>query len=834
MKRILKWLGIGLAGLAGLAAVAAGVGYAALRNTVPAASGTLALPGLSAPVEIVRDREGVPHIFAKTTDDLYMAMGFVHAQDRLWQMELQRRTGQGRLSEIFGERTFGADVFLRTLDLYGHAERSLAGLPAAATKALEAYARGVNAYITRPLGLLEPRLPPEFLLLRHKPEPWQPADSTVIVKLMALSLSMNINQEILRLSLAAQGLTSAEIGDLMPLDAADSPPRLPEIAELYPLNHPQKRAAVPARRPDAAGVHNRPIGELAGDPLAGLGDLAGTGASNNWVVSGVRTRSGKPLLANDPHLHLEAPSVWYLAHLALERPGAEVANAVGASLPGVPLIVLGRGDRLAWGFTNTGADVEDIFVEKVNPKNPREYLAPEGWLPFSVDEMRIAVKGAGVRTVERRRTRHGPVLPGFYRNLDRLLAANHVAALKWTALTDDDTTVAAGLFDPDMTSVADYMNRMRLFVVPMQSMVVADSAGHIGLIAPGRVPVRSPANKVAGRAPVPGWDDTYDWKGYLKFDELPREDNPNIGAIGTANARIVDRDYPHLLTYDWEAPFRQQRIKQLVFDADKHDLASMRAAQTDVLSLAVARLQPLMIAAAQAERSVDPAVLDQLTLWDARMQADRAEPLIFTAWLREAVRAIYRDDLGDAFGRYFDSRALALIRLLEGHATARDWCDDRTTPEHETCGAVLAAALNRALASLQGRFGPDRSKWRWGDAHVALSEHRPFGLVGMLAPFFNVEVPSGGDNYTLNRGRPEFAEEPPFANKHAASFRAIYDLADLDRSLYIQTTGQSGNAFSQFYRSFARRWAEGDYIEIPTRRDAIAQARLGTWTLTPR
>jgi penicillin amidase len=835
MKRILKWLGIGLAGLAGLAAVAAGVGYAVLRSTVAAASGTLAIPGLSAPVDIVRDREGVPHIFAKTADDLYMALGFVHAQDRLWQMELQRRTGQGRLSEIFGERTFGADVFLRTLDLYGHAERSLARLPAAATKALEAYARGVNAYIARPLGLLEPRLPPEFLLLRHQPEPWRPADSTVIVKLMALTLSMNINQEILRLSLAAQGLTSAEIGDLMPLDAADAPPHLPEIAELYPLNQPARRAVAPTRRAGSADPHDGPIGDLAGDPLAHpVGDLVGTGASNNWVVSGARTRSGKPLLANDPHLHLEAPAIWYLAHLALERPGAEAANAVGASLPGVPLIVLGRGDHLAWGFTNTGADVEDIFIEKVNPDNPREYLASEGWLPFSVDEMRIAVKGAGVRTVERRRTRHGPVLPGFYRNLDRLLAANHVAALKWTALTDDDTTVAAGLFDPDMTSVADYMNRMRLFVVPMQSMVVADTAGHIGLIAPGRVPVRSPANQVAGRAPVPGWDDAYDWKGYLKFDELPREDSPNIGAIGTANARIVDRDYPRLLTYDWESPFRQERIKQLVFDAaSKHDLASMRAAQTDVLSLAVAKLQPLMIAAAQAERSVDPAILDQLTLWDARMQADRPEPLIFTAWLREAVRAIYRDDLGDAFERYFDSRALALIRLLEGRATARDWCDDRTTPAHETCGAVLAAALNRALAALQGRFGPDRSKWRWGDAHVALSEHRPFGLVGILAPFFNVAVPSGGDNYTLNRGRPEFAEEPPFANKHAASFRAIYDLADLDRSLYIQTTGQSGNAFSPFYRSFARRWAKGDYIEIPTRRDAVEKAKLGTWTLTP-
>jgi penicillin amidase len=818
MKRILKWLGIGVAGLVGLALIAAGAGYVALRNTVPSTSGTLAIAGLSAPVEVVRDREGVPHILAKTADDLYMALGFVHAQDRLWQMELQRRTGQGRLSEVFGERTLGADIFLRTLDLYGHAERSLKALPVEAGAALEAYARGVNAFLMRPLGLLEPRLPPEFLLLRHQPEPWRPADSAVIAKLMALQLSMNINHEILRLALAAQGLTSAEIEDLMPLDAADAPPRLPEIADLYPL-----KPAVPVRRADASEL----LDEL-------VGHVIGTGASNNWVVSGARTRSGKPLLANDPHLRLEAPSLWFLTHLSLERPGTEAANVVGGSIPGTPLIVLGRGDHVAWGFTNTGPDVEDLFIEKVNPDNPREYLTPQGWRPFDIEEMTIAVKGSEARKVERRRTRHGPVLPGFYRNLQGLLGANHVAALQWTALSDDDTTIAAGMFDPSIRSVADYIERMRRFVVPMQSMVVADTGGRIGMIAPGRVPVRDPGNKVAGRAPVPGWDQTYDWKGYLKFEELPKAVDSHVGAIGTANARMVDPDYTHHLTYDWDPPFRQQRIKELVFDTDKHDLASMRAAQTDLLSPAIARLQPMMIAAAQAGGSVDHGVLDQLTVWDATMRADRPEPLIFTAWLREAMKAVYRDDLGQAFGRYFDYRAVALIRLLEGRAAARDWCDDRSTPGRESCGAVLAGALNQALQGLQSRYGTDRSKWRWGTAHSAFSEHRPFGGIGVLAPYFNVEVPSGGGNYTLNRGKAEFGEEPPFANKHAGAFRAIYDFADLDRSLFIQSTGQSGNPLSPFYRSFARRWAQGEYIEIATERAAIAKARLGTWTLTPR
>ena len=358
----------------------------------------------------------------------------------------------------------------------------------------------------------------------------------------------------------------------------------------------------------------------------------------------------------------------------------------------MPLIVLGRSDTLAWGFTNTGPDVQDLFIEKINPDNPREYLTPDGWRRFASFEMAITVKGEGVRKVERRLTRHGPVLPGSYRNLEGMLGPGYVAALQWTALSDDDTTIAAGMFDPTVRGVEDCMERMRQYVVPMQSMVLADATGKIGLIAPGRVPVRDPANKIAGRAPVPGWDATYDWKGYLRFEDLPRVVDPAAGAIGTANARIVAPDYPHFLTYDWDAEYRQRRIKELIIDRDGHDIASMAAAQADAFSPPTPRLQTLMIAAAQVGSGANAAVLDQLTAWDGVMRADAPEPLIFTAWLREAVRAIYRDDLGAAFERYFDERATAVTRLLEGSAKSRDWCDDRTTPVRESCGEVLAAA----------------------------------------------------------------------------------------------------------------------------------------------
>src|SRR5262245_59025526 len=298
MERVLKWIGWAAALVVALALLAAGVAYVVFRNTLPSSSGALAIAGLSAEVEIVRDKEGVPHVSAPSLDDLCTALGFLHAQDRLWQMELARRAGQGRLSEIFGERTFGTDFFLRTLDLHGHAERSEAALPPEVRRILEAYARGVNAFLTRGTGLLEPRLPPEFLLLRHTPEPWRVADTLVIAKMMPLNLSTNFNPEITRLALAAEGLTSAEIEDLMPRDNGDVPPPLPELAQLYPLRRPDVEKH--ASRDDAA-------------------NMIGGGASNNWVVSGARSRSGKPLLANDPHLLLTAPSTWYLAHLALAR-----------------------------------------------------------------------------------------------------------------------------------------------------------------------------------------------------------------------------------------------------------------------------------------------------------------------------------------------------------------------------------------------------------------------------------------------------------------------------------------------------------------------------------
>lgn len=813
MRRKRVWVKRSLVGAGLVLAVTAAVAATVVIGTVPPLTGTLAVPGLQGPVTIVRDRNAVPHITGASVEDVYRGLGFAHAQDRLWQMEMLRRAGRGRLSEIFGERTLDADIFLRTLDLAGHAERSFQTFPPEAKRLLAAYADGINAFIGRQTGLLEQRLPPEFLLLRHAPEPWRPADSVTAVKIMALNLSTNITPEIQRLTLAAQGLTPAEIEDVMPLNGGERAPPLPDLAKLFQLR--RLRATTPPKQ------------------TAAIDAFFGAGASNSWVITGSRTASGMPLLANDPHLKLSAPSIWYLAHLALEDTKDGAINAVGATLPGTPVIVLGRGNTLAWGFTNTEADVQDIFIERINPENPDEYQTPTGWQRFDVDTMEIRVAGGQTRYVERRRTRHGPVLPASFRDLSQILAPGYVAALQWTALTDDDTTITAGLLDKSIRTVPDYLERGRPYVVPMQSMVVADNRGDIAMFAPARLPMRHPDNKIAGRAPVPGWDPIYDWQGFVPFEELPRVVNPPQGAIGTANARIVGDGYPHVITYDWEADYRASRIRDLVTSRSGHDMETMRAAQLDVFSPAFAELAPLMIAAARPAVSEDIDVLEQLGRWDATMRADSVEPLIFVAWLRETVRAIYGDDLGPAFPQFFSPRAPMMARLFNGHAAGRDWCDDRTTAAHENCGDVLAKALRRAVVELERRFGRDRAQWSWGKAHTALGEHQVFGELPVIGPYFSIGVASPGGPYTLNRGVMEFGRERPFANRHASTFRAIYDLQNLDSSLFMQSTGQSGNPFSRYYRTFEKSWAAGRYIQIPTDRAVIENEAIGTWALNP-
>jgi penicillin amidase len=787
LRRLARWLGLGLLGLLALLVFVAGGGYLWLRQSLPQIEGEIRVQGLKAPVTVVRDRWAIPHIEAMSLEDAVFALGFVHAQDRLWQMEFQRRVGAGRLAEIVGGGAVPTDRYMRTLGLYRRAAASLVHLSSDTRAWLEAYARGVNAYLATRSG----PLPPEFLLLRHAGiEPWTPADSLVWLRLLALDLGTNYRDELLRARLSTR-LSDRQIEDIWPPYPDDAPVTLaPPTQE-------------PGPKTPAAG-------------RSGSGD-----GSNAWVLAGSRTRSGAPLLANDPHLGLQAPGVWYLAQL--KTPGQELT---GATLPGLPAVVLGHNGALAWGFTNTGADVQDLFIERLDPADPGRYLTPGGPAPFTVRAESIRVKGAPPVTMSVRETRHGPVLSDLMPDAATLFGADRVLALAWTGLAEDDRTADALLALGRARDWPSFVEAARAVGAPVQNILYADTAGHIGFIAPGRVPVRRRGD---GRWPVPGWSGDYDWQGWVPFEALPRALDPEDGRLFNANNRIVPDGYPYLLTADWEAPYRARRLAELLAGSG-YDLAAFAAMQADERSPLAEDLLPILLQAKPASAAA-AAAIGELRAWDRVMRPKGRAPLLFAAWYRELSRLIQADKLGPLFPSFWAIRPQFMEEILKRRPA---WCDDLATGAVETCAERASRALELALADLARRYGPDQAKWRWGEAHRARMTHAIFGEQPLLGRLFNVEIASGGGDTTVNVGH--FAprdEEHPFASVHAAGYRGLYDLADLDRSRWIAATGQSGNPLSSHYRDLTRLWARGEYVPMTRDADVYGRGAIGRLRLVP-
>ena len=790
VRRLLRWLGWTLAGLVLLSVVTAAGGYLWLRQSLPQVAGEIAMAGLDAPVTIVRDRWGIPHIEADDLLDATFALGFVHAQDRLWQMEFQRRLGAGRLAEVLGATALPSDRFMRTLGFQRQAEASLAHLAPDTLAWLEAYAAGVNAFLDTRTG----PLPPEFLILGHAElEPWRPADSLVWLRLMALDLATNYRDELARVRLARR-LTEEQIADVWPTYPESAPITLVELARALPWD--ELAAALPPGAPGGVG-------------------------SNAWVVDPGRSTTGGALLANDPHLGLQAPGVWYLAHL--ETP--ELA-LVGATIPGIPAVVLGHNGTIAWGLTNTGADTQDLFIERVDPEDPTRYLTPAGPAPVELRQELIEVAGGAPVPLAVRATRHGPVISDLLPDAAATFGADRVVALAWSALAEDDLAVQALLGIGRARNWAEFVAALRDVGGPMQNIHYADASGHIGFIAPGRVPIRKSGD---GRWPVPGWTGEYDWHGWIPFDALPRVLDPPDGVLFNANNRVVPPDYPYLLTADWEAPYRARRLAQLL-QPGAFGPAEFAAMQADRRSLLAEDLLPVMLAA-EPGGAAAAAAMARLAAWDRVMRADSAEPLIFAAWYRELSRLIYADELGDMFNGFWHVRPQFMDRIL----TRRQiWCDDIRTGPVETCAELAAAALDAALRDLARRFGDEPDAWRWGDAHPARMGHLVFADQPLLDLLFNIEVTTGGDSVTVDVGHfnPR-NERRPFASTHAATYRAIYDLADLDESRFVAATGQSGNPLSRHYRNLTQLWAAGR--SVPIRRDGASyrQEAIGALRLQP-
>jgi penicillin G amidase len=759
------------------------------RRVLPTVNGSITLPGPKAEILIERDADGIPTIKAQSREDALFGLGYVHAQDRLWQLEVHRRIGAGRLAEAFGESAVETDRFLRALGVRRVAAEQWAKVGAEAKAAVNAYAAGINAFVQNELSAR----PPEFMLTGVQPEPWQPEDSMAWATMMAWDLGGNWSAELLRLRLSLK----------LPVD------RINEILPPYPGEKPLATADYAALfRGLKLNVGTGQQALLAA-PESGV---EGVG-SNNWVVHGSHTESGKPLLANDPHLKLSAPALWYLARL--EAPGLKVA---GATLPGLPGVVLGQNEHIAWGFTNTAPDVQDLYLERINPDNPDEYQTPDGWAKFGAVSETIKVRGGADVTLVARSTRHGPVIsdaggPAVDGIVGPSKKPAYVLALRWTALDLDSGTLDAAVAFNHAGSVAEFVAAAGKHLAPMQNMVVADDQGHIGMVAAGRVPVRKPENDLKGLVPAPGWDARYDWAGVLEPTWTPRELDPPRGFIATANQRIHGPEYPHFITSEWAAPYRQQRIEQLLAARPKHTLESLRAIQSDVMSLGTLRLMPFLLKA-QSPHPLAAAAQKELAGFDGTMAADKAAPLIAWAWARQLTLGVFRDEVGAA---QYDRVVIGPRSFREGLEAVlerRDnwWCDDKTTPGQETCDDQVNAAFTRALDELQALQGGDVSTWQWGKTHQARSEHRPFSRVKPLARYFELRTPVGGDTYTVNVSRVTLRADPTtgehYLDEHGPSLRALYDVGDPARSRFMQSTGQSGIVFSPLYSAFVDRWRE--------------------------
>ena len=833
MATFLKWLSRGALVLVILAAALAGSGYVWLRGSLPEIDGERTAYGVAAPVEVVRDRHGIPHILARNEEDALFALGYVHAQDRLWQMEMNRRIGAGRLAEVLGAAAVGTDRLLRVLGLYRRATASLAYLEPASRRRIAAYVNGVNSWLETRDG----PLPPEFLIVGFEPEPWTEADTVVWARVMALDLAREWSRDLMRLRMSAF-LAPERILDFYTPYREDKPRGVQ-------LPGPSSAAPVGERPPPDAGV-DPTAGSDRGSPLSGastpparpftaaagfaLPPPSGLPGSNSWAVAGAKSATGKPLLANDPHLGLSVPSVWYFAHLSW--PGRDV---VGATFPGMPLVVIGHNGRVAWGFTNTGADTQDLFIEKLDPENPARYLTPAGYRRFEVHREVIKVKDGEDVVLRVRETRHGPVLDAASAGAAGASPPGHVLALGWTALREDDLTVQAGLGLPEVSDWASFADNLRQFHSPPLNVSYADVDGNIGFLVSGRIPVRPgphAGEARPGTTPRPGWDGDHDWSGFIPFDALPQAYNPPGEALVTANHDVTRVDYPHRLTFEWAAGYRAERILERLASRPRHDAESFRSLQQDRVSLFARALLPRLRGVDLGGESSPLArrARDLLEGWEGDMDPERPEPLVFHAWVWEFGRLATADELGPLQRPAWGRKGTFIQRILE---TSEVWCDDLATGQVETCDEMLARALESAVNRLAGSQGDDPAAWRWGEEHHALAEHRPLAS-SPLAPLFNLEGPAPGSIYTVNSF--EFSpldDERPFTSTHGPSLRAIYDLADLDRSLFIHSTGQSGNVLSPLYDSFEEGWRNGEYVTIPTRRERFEDGALGRLRLVP-
>jgi len=831
-----RWVVKGIAIVLVCLAIAGGAAWHYLGRSLPQIDGAVSLSGLSSPVDIIRDSDAIPHIFASNVPDALFGLGYAHAQDRLWQMEFQRRVGHGRLSEIFGAAAVPQDRFLRTVG-FGRAARSAwERMPEPAKSEINAYVAGVNAFITTHHGA---KLPPEFTLLRFEPEPWSGVDVVVWVKMMAWDLSANYSFELLRDDLV-RAVGTERMQQLMP-PYPDNGLRIISGGE-----RPLDRSAARRSEDSPGRSEDRPLhdsfyafGNALSRGIPAVRDVLLGGAtteslgSNNWVVDGTLSATGKPLLANDPHLGTKLPSTWYLAHLSAGDSGD--LDVIGATLPGTPAVALGRNRFIAWGATNVAADVEDLYREQLDDSG--KFAIFRGTRePLTIVRETIEVKGGPSVRVDVRITRHGPLVSDAI-NVNNAEDPRGSAppplpplALRWTALDADDMTLPAFLKVNRARNWTDFTAALADFMVPSQNFVYGDTDGHIGYYAPGRIPIRARGD---GSLPADGSSGDDEWIGWIPFDKLPHLYDPAEHFIVTANNNPAAGDYAYTLGVDWPEPYRATRIRDLVRDRAHLTPDDFARIQADTLSLHARALLPLLMQHARPETAADRQALDILRRWDGDMRGTSNAASIFEAWFLQLTPTIAGDDLGPLTTASYAGRFSFVTRFLENTLDANDltWCDDRSTAKPETCEEEVTGALHTAVADLTSRLGSDMTRWRWDGFHRAIFPHQGLDGVALLRALLSRSVPNGGDWSTPNVGTVSVAQ--PYDQRSVAGYRQIIDLSPANDSRFIIDVGQSGHFLSNHYDDFLEDWHGVQHRKMRMERADIERGALGHLRLDP-
>jgi penicillin amidase len=778
-----------------------------VRRGWPDINGTFQAPGLQSSVQIVRDKWGVPHIYAENDHDLFFAQGYAHAQDRLWQMEMDRNASKGTLAGIVGKGALVTDRFVRTIGLARTAEQTWNNLDADTQALLEAYAAGVNAYI----DTHHDHYPVEFVIMGVNPEPWQPIDSLAIANLMALQLSHNYRLELLRAQVIAQvGQEGAQ--DLFTPYAQGTPVIVPPEAGNYSwLRHGRFEAL------DA-------MDDLVGDPTPGWG-------SNNWVVSGSRTATGKPILENDTHLGLQMPSFWYENDLHGGR-----FNVTGFSLPGVPFVIIGHNQNIAWGETTLGQDVQDYYLEKVDdPAQPTQYEYQGQWYPIEVEHESIPVKGGQPVPFDILFTRHGPLMTEV---MSSWLGVTNTQplALRWSIYDGNQLPRAAKQLNL-AANWDEFRTALSYWDSPGVNMVYADTAGNIGYQATGRTPIRAPQHQ--GLVPVPGWTGDFEWQSYIPYDQMPRSFNPPAGFIATANNRVTTADYPYFLAYDWFPGYRAQRISDLLAANDQVTIADIQAIAAQTYSLPAEALRPYLLSAVQPANEQETQALDLVKNWDLYFERDRAGATIYERWYIFLVENTISDELGPTltdkylagrYERHGNQHVPMLVNIMP--EADNHWFDDVTTPQRETRDDLIRRSFSQAVQWLSENEGKDPQGWQWGRLHTVQFPHITFGSSKPLNVLFNSQtVALPGDHFSVNAA--SFRWTDPFAVIHAVSQRMIIDLGNLDNSLSIHTTGQNEQLGHPHREDFIPLWANLQFHPMLSERSKVDQYVEGTLELTP-